>query len=129
MNRPLRNSCWAVVMLAVCMTIFMNLHATDSGIHPGIFLPVALLPYVVLAATVRRSRTQAALVCTLSAALITLAVGFWFYYDGLFVHLSTLNASLFVAIPLMQFVPTLSGWAVVYWCCRAKKVIDETPAS
>jgi hypothetical protein len=113
MNRSLRICCWVIVTLAVSMTIFMNLHARDSVIHPGILLPVALLPYVVLAFAIRRSRTPATLVCTLGAALITLAIGFLFYYDGLFVHLSTLNAGLFITIPLMQPVPALTGWAVV----------------
>jgi hypothetical protein len=129
MNRTLRICCWVIVTLAVSMTIFMNLHARDSAIHPGILLPLAFLPYVVLAFTVRRSRTPATLVCTLSAALITLVIGLLFYYDGLFAHLSTLNAGLFITVPLMQLVPALTGWAEVRRRCREKKVKDETPAS
>jgi len=129
MNQTLRICCWVIVMLAAGMTVFMNLRAMDSVYHPAIFLPVALLPYVVLALTVRSSRSLAALVVALVTALVTLAIGFWNYYDGLFARFTTLNAILFIVTPIVQLVPAAVGWAVVLLWARAKEARDKKPAA
>jgi len=108
------------------MTVFMSNHAMDSAIDPRNLLPIALLPYVVLALMTRRARTLPALVISLTTGLATLVIGFWIYYDGLFVRFTTLNAPLFVEAPVFQIVVAAFGWAVVRWCCRRDQLTDET---
>jgi hypothetical protein len=111
------------------MTIFMNLHAMDSTIHPAKLLPGALLPYVVLAVAARSARTFPALTFALVTMLLILGVGFWIYYDGLFIRYTTLNAPLFFEVPVLQFVVILLGGALGWWYARRKGMKDKTPTS
>ena len=128
MLRTLRICSWAMITLNVGMTVFMNLRAMDSVYHPGIFLPFALLPYLLLAFTLHRAHARIALFVTLSGTLATLAVGFWSYFDGLFVRFTTLNAPLFIEVPLMQLVPALVAW-VIARRFRAERITNEKPAA
>jgi hypothetical protein len=102
------------------MTIFMNLHAMDSAIHPAKLLPSALLPYLVLALVARSTRTFPALGFALVTTLLILGVGFWIYYDGLFVRYTTLNAPLFFEVPILQFVVIVLSGAVGWWYTRRR---------
>jgi hypothetical protein len=111
------------------MTIFMNLHAMDSAIHPAKLLPVALLPYLVLALTIRSARTFPALAIVLVTVLLVLGVGFWIYYDGLFVRYTTLNAPLFFEVPILQFVVIVLSGALGWWYARRKMMKNRTPTS
>ena len=115
LERRLRICCWVILSLAVCMTVFVNLYARDSVIPTLAFLPIALLPYAVLAFTVRRSRTLLDLVSALLAAVISLGLGCSAYHEYLFVNPSTLNAGVFVAVPLQQMLPVAIAWVVVRW--------------
>jgi hypothetical protein len=111
------------------MTVFMNLHAMDSTMYPGRLLPLALLPYFALALIARRARTLAAVVIALVTALLILGVGFWIYYDGLFVRYTTLNAPLFIQVPIVQLVIVLLNWIVAWWCARREAIIEKLPTS
>src|SRR5262245_5975304 len=115
MNRTLRICFWVLLLLGVCMTFFMNLHAMDSVMIPVILLPLALLPYRVLALIARCTRTIATLAIALITALLTLGGGFWIYYDGLFVRYTTLNAPLSIEVPILQLVPIMLGGALIWW--------------
>jgi hypothetical protein len=126
MNRTLRICFWVLLLLGVYMTVFMNLHAMDSVLHPGILLPLALLPYLVLALIARYTRTIATLAIALATALTTLCVGFWIYCDGLFVRYTTLNAPLFIEVPILQLVPVMLGGALIWWGARREGIKKAT---
>ena len=111
------------------MTIFMNLHAMDSAIHPAKLLPAALSPYLVLALAARSTRTFPALAFVLVTSLLILGVGFWIYYEGLFVRYTTLNAPLFFEVPVLQFVVLFLSGALGWWYARRKEMKDKTPTS
>lgn len=91
------------------MTIFMNLHAMDSVINPQVLLPIAFVPYIILGFGIYSSRTRVALACSLGTAIVTIGLGFWYYFDGLYVRFTTLNAPLFISVPLIQLAPAVVG--------------------
>jgi hypothetical protein len=111
------------------MTTFMNLHAMDSAINPVKLLPGALLPYLVLALTARNARTLPALAFVLVTTLLILGIGFWIYYDGLFVRFTTLNAPLFFQVPVLQFVMIFLSGALGWGYARRKGMKDRSPTS
>jgi len=108
------------------MTVFMNLNAMDSAIDPRILLPLALVPYPALALIARGARTIATLAVALVTALLTLCAGFWFYYDGLFIRYTTLNAPLFVQVPILQLVPVMLGGVLIWLYARREGIKKAT---
>jgi hypothetical protein len=108
------------------MTVFMNLNAMDSAIDPRILLPLALVTYPALALIARGARTIATLAVALVTALLTLCAGFWFYYDGLFIRYTTLNAPLFVQVPILQLVPVMLGGVLIWLYARREGIKKAT---
>lgn len=120
MNRTLRICSWVIIWLGVGMTVFMNFHAMDSVYHPGIFLPLALGPYLVQAVVLKRTTRSMALAANLACALLVLSIGFTGYYYGLFVRFTTLNAFLFVEVPFFQMLP-VSAVSLMWLLTRSKQ--------
>ena len=100
------------------MTIAMNALAIDSAVHPGLLLPLALMPYGVSMILMYRARAVLAILTLLVVARIELIFGFQEYFDGIFVHRSTMNSGLFISVPLSQLLLVVVGWAVAHEFAR-----------
>jgi hypothetical protein len=79
MAKTLTICSWLLVVLGVSMTAWLCP-------HPLAFVPYALFAFAILAA-----RRVAVYATILVLTLFSVCVGFWFFWDAAFVHLSTLN--------------------------------------
>ena len=72
-------SSWLLIMIGVGMTVWLYPH------------PVAFVPYVLLGSAIRGASRIVIRAVVLTLTLAFVCVGFWFFWDAAFVHLSTLN--------------------------------------
>ena len=84
--------------------------------------PVAFAPYVLLSFAIIVARHTAARGVILAITLASVCVGFWFFWDATFVHLSTLNLIPF-EIAVVESLVAGATWLVVH---RIERVTRES---
>jgi hypothetical protein len=109
MAKTLKTCSWLLAVLGVGITIWL---------FPN---PLALAPYAVFMFPINAARRLVVRVIILVLTLLSVAVGFWFYWDAAFVHVSTLNLIPFEVAVVESLVAGMA-WFVVH---RIEKVTDE----
>jgi len=96
---------WFLVVLGVGVTAWL---------YPN---PVGFVPYLALAFAVMSARRVGTRAVVLLLTLGSVCVGFWYFWDADFIHLSTLNFMPFeVAV-----VESLVAWALWFAIRRVEK--------
>jgi uncharacterized membrane protein len=91
---------WLLVSFGVGMTAWLYPH------------PVAFVPYVLLPFAIREARHIVTRAVVLTLILAFVCVGFWFFWDAAFVHLSTLNLIPF-EVGVIESLVAGATWLVV----------------
>src|SRR5439155_25907161 len=92
---------WLLVVFGIGITAWLYPH------------PVAFLPYVLLPFAIRAARRVSTRAVVLALTLASVCVGFWFFWDAAFVHLSTLNLIPF-EIVVVESLLAGATWLVVH---------------
>lgn len=128
MIKTLKSCSIFAILIGIGMTLYMNFHARDSCLHPGLLLPWALFPYLMFLIPIKMAFSPRLQRDVLFLIVLSNCIAFLLYYDRLFVssHFTTLQAPFFIEIPFYQFL--FSGFVIVsvWYSCRKLKRKQNT---
>lgn len=113
MAKTLTTCSWLLAVLGVAMTIWL---------YPN---PLALAPYALFLFPIDAARRMVVRATLLVLTLLSVVIGFWFFWDAAFVHFSTMNSIPFMIAVIESLVAGVA-WRVVH---RIEKVKHEPEMS